>query len=69
MVSKVTAGLTYQTCIHAGGSMAIIDGWLTTIGGYFYSCAHSNKLSLSGEGSSRRWTKKFPTHANQESEK
>ena len=48
-------------CIHAGGSMAIIDGWLTTVGGYSYSCTHSNKLfSLSDEGSSRRWTKKFP---------
>ena len=45
--------------IHEYGSIAVVNGLLTTVGGLSYS--HSNELfSLTGEGSGRRWTKKFP---------
>ena len=47
-------------CVHKSGSIAIINGWLTTVGGGSYM--YSNELfSLTKEGSSRRWTKKFPS--------
>ena len=49
-------------CVHVNGSIAVIKGWLTTIGGYSYP-AYSNELfSLTGKGSGccRRWTKVFP---------
>ena len=43
-------------CVYESGSITIINGWLTTVGG-----SHSNKLfSLTREGSGRRWTEKFP---------
>ena len=46
-------------CVHKSGSITIINGWLTTIGGGSY--LYSNELfSLIGDGSNRRWTKKFP---------
>ena len=42
------------------GSITVINGWLTAVGGYTYP-DHSNDLfSLTGEGSDRKWTKKFP---------
>ena len=38
------------------GSITVINGWLTTVGGF-----SSNELfSLTGESDSRRWTKRFP---------
>ena len=44
-------------------AITIINGLLTTVGGYSYpqSPLYSNELfSLTGEGSGRGWTKKFP---------
>ena len=46
-------------CVHSNGSIAIINGWLTTVGGSSYQ--YSNELfSLTGKGSGRRWTQQFP---------
>ena len=43
-------------CVKVGGSITFINGQLTTVGGNM-----SNELfSLTGEGSSRRWTKEYP---------
>ena len=43
-------------CVKGGGSITVINGQLTTVGG-----VKSNELfSLTGEGSSRRWTKEYP---------
>ena len=46
----------------SGFAMSVVDGQLTTVGGCgFYDFRNTNKLfSLSGEGSERRWTEKFP---------
>ena len=48
-------------CVIENGSITIVNGWLTTVGGRLQS-AHSNELfSLTEKlGSGRRWTKKFP---------
>ena len=46
-------------CVYQESSITIISGWLTTVGGY--QSSYVNELfSLTGEGSGRRWTKKFP---------
>ena len=46
-------------CVLEGGSIIIVSSWLTTIGGFCNGV--SNELfSLTGEGSSRKWIKKFP---------
>ena len=43
-------------CTEALASITVINGWLTTVGG-----AGSNELfSLTGKGTERRWSKKFP---------
>ena len=51
-------------CLLEGASMAILNGRLTTVGGNSHSILilrYSNELfSLSGEGNSMRWMKKFP---------
>ena len=47
-------------CIHMNGSMAVINGWLTTVGGYCHRTYSNELFSLTGEGSHRKWTKKFP---------
>ena len=53
--------LPYFRSTHENGSITIINGRLTTVGGISNSLAHSNELfSLTGEGSDRRWTKEFP---------
>ena len=43
-------------------ALAVVDGLLTTVGGFGgYDRKNTNKLlSLTGEGSGRRWTEKFP---------
>ena len=46
-------------CVRADGSITITNGWLTTIGGY-YHCVSNELFSLTGEGSNRKWTEKFP---------
>ena len=44
-----------------GFAIAVIDGVLTTVGGFGYDAKSTSKLfSLTGEGSRRKWTKKFP---------
>ena len=46
---------------YEGIALAVIDGLLTTVGGYGDDGKNTNKLlSLTGEGSGRRWTEKFP---------
>ena len=47
---------------YAGFALAVIDGLPTTVGGFGrYDLKTTNKLlSLTGEGSGRRWTEKFP---------
>ena len=47
-------------CVHGHSSMAVINGWLTAIGGWCPSAYTNELFSLTGEGSGRRWTKKFP---------
>ena len=43
-------------CVNQHGSITVINGQLTTVGGVM-----SNELfSLTGEGSTRRWTKEYP---------
>ena len=53
-----------RNCVRESGSLTIIDGLLTTVGGYSYlfsSAYYFNDLfSLTGEGSGRRWTRIFP---------
>ena len=49
-------------CVHESGSLTIINGRITTVGGGspFTHTYLSELLSLTGEGSDRKWTKKFP---------
>ena len=47
-------------CVYDNGSITIIKGWLTNVGGYSYSHYSNELFSLTGKGSSRKWTKKFP---------
>ena len=47
-------------CIHVNDSITIINGLLTTVGGYSYPTYSNELFSLTGESSGRRWTKKFP---------
>ena len=46
--------------MHPNSSITIISGWLTTVGGGTYPFYYNELFSLTGEGSGRRWTKKFP---------
>jgi N-acetylneuraminic acid mutarotase len=47
-------------CPAKGFCVTVIDGLLTTVGGFIRG-KNTNKLfSLTGEGSGRRWTEKFP---------
>ena len=41
-------------------ALTVIDGLLTTVGGYRDGEAIDQLFSLTGEGSGRRWTEKFP---------
>ena len=49
-------------CPTKGFAIAVIDGLLTTVGGYRGSLnKNTNRLfSLTGEGNGRKWTRKFP---------
>ena len=49
-------------CDCGSGSITVINGWLTTVGGgSILTCTYSDELfSLTGEGSGSFWTKKFP---------
>ena len=51
-----------RDCVHVGSSIAIINGWLTTVGGYSYPTYSNELFSLTreGTGSGRRWTERFP---------
>ena len=56
-ISSSSWSLTPDTP-YGGFTLTVIDGLLTTVGGYG---DNGNKLlSLTGEGSGRRWTEKFP---------
>ena len=46
--------------MHLNSSITIINGQLTTVGGGAYPIYSNELFSLTGEGSDRRWTKKFP---------
>ena len=47
-------------CMNDNYSIAVINGLLTTVGGY-RAISYSNQLfSLTGEGTTRRWIEKFP---------
>ena len=47
--------------LRGGFAIVVIDGVLTTVGGFDYDIKDTNKLfSLIGEGSCRKWTEKFP---------
>ena len=46
-----------------GSTITVVNGWLTAIGGYsdyWHHLYSSELLSLTGEGSDRRWMEKFP---------
>ena len=59
-ISSSSWSLTPDTPYNAF-ALAVIDGLLTTVGGYGDDRENTNKLlSLTGEGSGRRWTEKFP---------
>ena len=47
-------------CIHSNGSIAVINGWLTSIGGYSYPNYYNELFILTGKGSGRRWIQQFP---------
>ena len=53
--SGVWSQLYLTVFIKVASSIAVVNGWLTTVGG-----THSNELfSLTGEGNGREWTKNF----------
>ena len=48
-------------CPHIQLAFAVIDGLLTAVGGWGGDGKNTNKLlSLTGEGTGKRWTEKFP---------
>ena len=47
-------------CVYKYCSLAIIDGLLTTIGGYLSPLYTNELFSLTGEGNDTRWTQQFP---------
>jgi hypothetical protein len=47
-------------CVHENGSIAVISGCLTTVGGSSYLDYSNELFSLTGKGSGRRWTQQFP---------
>ena len=47
-------------CVHWDGSIKVINGCLTTVGGGSYLNYSNELFSLTGEGSGRRWTQQFP---------
>ena len=48
------------TCLYNGCSIVIVNNLLTTIGGFQESNITNQLFSLTGEGSSRKWTEEFP---------
>ena len=50
-------------CVHPNGSLAIVCGRLTSIGGNSDPGSYvlNELFSLTGEGSGRKWTKKLPS--------
>ena len=48
-------------CVYRNSSITVISCWLTTIGGTSYPIYSNELFSLTGEGSDRKWTKKFPS--------
>ena len=63
MMSPVTTGFKLTDSIHNESSLTVINGWLTTVGGYTYPNGYSNELfslRVTGEVSERNWPNKFP---------
>ena len=58
-ISSSSWSLTPDTP-YSGFALAVIDGLLTAVGGFIGSKNINQLFSLTGEGSGRRWTKKFP---------
>ena len=46
--------------VHVNGSITVVNGWLTTVGGGSYHTYSNELFSLTREGSVRKWAKKFP---------
>jgi N-acetylneuraminic acid mutarotase len=46
-------------CVHRNGSITVINGCLTTVGGGSYHNYSNELFSITGEGSGRRWTQQF----------
>ena len=52
---------TFRLPTFGGFVVTVTDGQLATIGGYRGDYSDTNKLfGLTGEGSGRKWTEKFP---------
>ena len=47
-------------CANKYCSIAVINGWLTTVGGGAYPNYYNELFSLTSKGSGRRWTQQFP---------
>ena len=47
-------------CPARGFASTVIDGLLTAVGGYIGGKTTNKPFSLTGKGSGRRWTEKFP---------
>ena len=47
-------------CVHENGSIAVINGCLTTVGGGSYPYYSNELFSLTGKGSGWKWTRQFP---------
>ena len=58
-ISSSSWSFTLNT-LYKGFALAVIDGLLTTVGGYGGGEITNKLYSLTGDGSGRRWTEKFP---------
>ena len=47
-------------CVYGKGAIAIINGCLSTVGEYSRPTRTNEMFTLTGEGSGRRWVKKYP---------
>ena len=47
-------------CVYESYSIIVINGWLTTVGGYHYFTCTTELFNLTGEGSDRKWATEYP---------
>ena len=52
--------LLLPDCVHRDGSISVINGCLTTVGGGSFPNYSNELFSLTEKGSGRRWTQQFP---------